>query len=297
MVAEIEKKSAFAEITELRRVTTMLVSGLMLSIGILAYVFGHNLVRPVQRLSKEATKVASGDLEVDIPVSGLSEVSYLTQVFNQMVTNLRRNREELSAANTALQDTNEELHKISITDGLTGLHSRKHIMDLLGHELARSGRSQASLAVLMIDIDHFKIINDTYGHQVGDRVMGQLAESFRGAVRECDHVGRYGGEEFMVILPDSSIGDAVLTAERIRQEAGKREFNEGGENFSATISIGVAGYPADGQDTATVIRHADSALYDAKASGRNQVMAAGAKRQEEMAKVHRLPSPKRVGNG
>lgn len=292
MVAEMEKKKAYAEIAKLRRVTLLVVSGLMLSIGMLAYVFGHRLVRPVRRLSNEVTGVASGNLDVDIPVTGLSEVSYLTQVFNHMVASLRHNRDELSTANNALRKTNEELHQISITDGLTGLINRKHIMELFAREVGRSMRYNHELAVLMLDIDYFKKINDTYGHQVGDTVLRQLAESLRGSVRDSDHLGRYGGEEFLAILPDSGVHSAVVTAERIRRNIGRLQLTNGQDTFSVTVSIGVAAVPTDGQDVESILGEADNALYQAKAAGRNRVATSGNQEHQQTAKVHVLPNRK-----
>lgn len=289
MVAEVEKEKAYAQIIMLRRATIMMVGGLMFFIGILAYLFGHTLVRPLRRLSREAAGVASGNLDVDIPVSGLSEVSYLTQVFNHMVASLRRGREELSAVNSNLQKKNEELQQLSITDGLTGLYNRKHIMDLFDLEMTRSKRHDNGLAVLMLDIDHFKTVNDTYGHQVGDRVMQQVAELLDQAVRDCDHVGRYGGEEFLMVLPDISIQDAAVVAERIRQSVARLQCRGEKEKFSVTISIGVSGYPTDGEKTESLLSSADSALYQAKADGRNCVVVTQSNTLPSAAKVHLLP--------
>lgn len=289
MVAEVEKEKAYAEIIMLRRVTVLMVGGLMFCIGILAYLFGHTLVRPLRRLSREAAGVASGNLDVDIPVSGLSEVSYLTQVFNHMVASLRLGREELSAVNSNLQKKNDELQQLSITDGLTGLYNRKHIMDLFDLEMTRSRRHDNGLAVLMLDIDHFKTVNDTYGHQVGDRVMQQVAELLDQAVRDCDHVGRYGGEEFLMVLPDISIQDAAMVAERIRQSVAQLRCGGEKERFSVTISIGLSGYPIDGDNTESLLKSADNALYQAKADGRNCVVVTQSEALPSAAKVHLFP--------
>jgi diguanylate cyclase (GGDEF)-like protein len=233
---------------------------------------------------------------VDIPVSGLSEVSYLTQVFNHMVYSLRRNREKLSSANLALRETNEELHQISITDGLTGLFNRNHIMELLGREKSHAQLTHGRLSVLMIDIDYFKKINDTYGHPVGDTVMVRLAETLTASVRECDFVGRYGGEEFMVILPDSTVDNALITAERIRKNVGNLQFIEDRESFSVTVSVGVAGFPDNGERTESILTQADNALYQAKDEGRNRVVMAESEIRPGLAKVHRLPGAKRAAS-
>ncbi len=272
IVAEMEKDGAYAGIAKLRRITFLLVGGLMSCIGLLAYIFGHTLVRPVQRLSAGAERVASGHLDVDIPVKGFSEVSYLTQVFNHMVESLRYGREELSAANNALLETNKELHEISITDGLTGLYNRKHIMELFELEITRSKRYNQPLALLIIDIDHFKKVNDTYGHQSGDTVMRHLAEAFRRSVRDCDFVGRYGGEEFLIILPNNDVRSGVKSAERIRRSVSELQLPGDLDGISITISIGVSGYPDYGEDAEVILSKADDALYKAKAHGRNQVI-------------------------
>jgi diguanylate cyclase (GGDEF)-like protein len=195
-------------------------------------------------------------------------------VFNHMVASLRRGQEELSAANQALVQTNQELQQLSITDGLTGLNNRNHVMALFQHELARAKRSNQPLVVLMLDIDHFKQINDTHGHQIGDAVLQGLAQALLGSVRDCDHVGRYGGEEFLIILPDSDKSNGAGTAERIRQNASMVDIDAAGDPLAMTISIGVASYPEDGQDVETVLRQADDALYLSKSDGRNRVVLA-----------------------
>lgn len=274
MVAEMDKSRAYAEIVILRRHTIFLVGGLVLSIGLMAYLFGYRLVHPLQRLSSEAASVAAGNLDVDIPVTGLSEVSYLTQVFNHMVTRLRHHRNELSTANNALRKSNEELHQLSITDGLTGLYNHKHIMDLFHQEMTRSARYDNPLSLLMLDIDHFKQVNDTYGHQAGDAVLCRLAQSLMASLRDCDYAGRYGGEEFLILLPDSDVHSAQVTAERIRKQVDNLEFSESSEPFSVTVSVGVSGYPTNGRAADDLLGCADLALYQAKAGGRNRVVCA-----------------------
>jgi diguanylate cyclase (GGDEF)-like protein len=293
MVAQMKHKNAYAELVMLRRITTALVGGLMLSIGLLAYLFGHNLVRPVRRLSEEAARVAGGNLDVDLPVTGLSEVSYLTQVFNHMVSSLRYGREKLSDANKALVETNKELHQLSITDGLTGLLNRKHILELLDKEISRSRRYGHPVSVLMLDIDHFKNVNDTYGHQTGDAVMRRLADCFCEAIRENDMVGRYGGEEFLILLPNSNAQNSAQTAQRIRKMVQDLEIETSGENVSVTVSIGVSSYPRYGQDADAVICAADAALYQAKSNGRNQVTLSETNACRQPAVVHVLADRKR----
>ncbi len=275
VIAEMVKDRAYEEIAELQQITVLAVGGLLMCIGLIAYLFGHTMVSPLKRLSAGAGRVASGNLDVDLPIRGLSEVSYLTQVFNHMVASLRANREELSTANQALRVKNKELQKISITDGLTGLYNRKHIMELFSREIVRAIRYKHPLAVLIVDIDHFKKINDTYGHLTGDAVIRQLAGTFTRSVRDCDYVGRYGGEEFLIILPDSGVQSGLGAAERIRQNVSELRISREDKALSVTVSVGVAGYPDYGEDMESIINKADAALYRAKEKGRNRVITSG----------------------
>jgi diguanylate cyclase (GGDEF)-like protein len=293
VVAEKERAKAYAQIVRLRNVTLVLVVGLLLFIGLGAYFLGLTLVRPLDRLTGGASKVAAGDLEVDLPVLSGSEVGYLTEVFNDMVARLRQGREELAAINKTLRKKNKELHELSITDSLTGLYNRKHLMETLDNEVARSKRHKHDFAVLVIDIDHFKEYNDTYGHLAGDEVLSRLASVFKKSVRSCDYVARYGGEEFILVLPEIGPEDGVKAAERIRKEVVKENFAGDGKPREVTVSVGVASYPKDGDDSQAIIRHADAALYKSKESGRNRVVLAGAtqkkKRQKSKSKGKAAP--------
>lgn len=289
LVAEMEKDKAYAGIVLLRRITIGLVSGLIFCIGLGAFIFGRAVVRPVQRLSEEAASVAAGNLQVTIPVSGLSEVSYLTQVFNHMVASLRKNREEISAAHNSLLETNKKLHQISITDDLTGLYNRKHIIELLSQECVLAEQKNQPFSILMVDIDFFKKVNDTYGHQAGDAVLRQVSATLRSTVRKGDHIGRYGGEEFLIILPDRDIQSVSLTADRIRQRVEKELIPAGSTKISVTISIGVSRYPDDGENIEAITRVADNALYQAKSDGRNRVMILEKRKGEPISESYNGP--------
>ncbi|WP_319523508.1 diguanylate cyclase [Breoghania sp.] len=272
VVAEMEKSGAYADIVRLGTWTILIVCVLLMAMGLFAYLLGHSIVKPLQRLSGEAGKVASGDLKVDLPVHGNTEVSYLTQVFNHMVASLRRGQEEISQAHEALIEKNRELHRISITDSLTGIFNRKHVMDLFDMEFIRTQRYGIPFSVLIADLDHFKEVNDTYGHLAGDSVLRSIAKAMVESVRACDHVGRYGGEEFVVVLPNTEIDGAMEMAERIRQTIRRVTFNNDGEEFSMTISMGVAVCQEDDKSVETILKRADDALYRAKADGRDQVI-------------------------
>jgi diguanylate cyclase (GGDEF)-like protein len=299
VVSEKERAKAYAQIVRLRDVTLVLVVGLLLFIGLGAYLLGLTLVRPLDLLTGGASKVAAGDLEVDLPVLSGSEVGYLTEVFNDMVARLRQGREELAAINKTLRKKNKELHELSITDSLTGLYNRKHLMETLDNEVARSKRHKHDFAVLVVDIDDFKEYNDTYGHLAGDDVLSRLAKVFKESVRSCDYVARYGGEEFILVLPEIGPQDGVKAAERIRKKVVKEKFAVDGKPIQVTVSVGVASYPKDGDESQAIIRHADAALYKAKESGRNQVVLAGetAKKKKQKSKSKGKPKGKAATRG
>jgi diguanylate cyclase (GGDEF)-like protein len=248
-----------------------LIAGVLLAIGLAAYLLGLTIVRPLGRLTQGATRVAGGDLDVNLPIDGRSEVSYMTEVFNDMVARLRRFRDENAAINHQLLERNEELRRLSITDSLTGLYNRTQLPEVLARELARSQRHERRFSILMIDIDHFKRFNDAHGHQAGDELLRQFAEILKGSIRACDFAARFGGEEFLVLLTETDPEGAFRLAESLRGSA--EALRPHGE-ARFTISIGVASYPQNGDDVESLIRQADDALYDSKRMGRNLVVAA-----------------------
>jgi diguanylate cyclase (GGDEF)-like protein len=160
-------------------------------------------------------------------------------------------------------------------DGLTGLLNHRRSQELLREEFTRAQRYHRSLAVLMVDVDSFKMFNDTYGHPQGDILLTTVARILRRCVRTVDHVGRYGGEEFVILLPETNREEACALAERIRNVVYEEEFPTGnGGAVHKTVSIGVAAYPEDACTAAELVQIADNALYRAKRSGRNRVLAA-----------------------
>jgi diguanylate cyclase (GGDEF)-like protein len=164
----------------------------------------------------------------------------------------------------------EEAQRLSITDGLTGLWNYRYFTMTIGKEIERSARFGRPLALLMLDLDLFKSVNDTYGHQRGDTVLVELAARVRGQVRDVDTVARYGGEEVVVILPETDEAGAVQAAERICDAVRRRPFGEAGEGaIEVTVSIGAAVFPAHGASSSTLLRRADEALYEAKHAGRD----------------------------
>ena len=168
-----------------------------------------------------------------------------------------------------------EVQLAAITDELTGLFNRRHIMALAQQEYQRARRFGHPLSAIMIDIDHFKAINDTYGHAVGDQALVEVARRLRTGVRAIDITSRYGGEEFLLVLPETALAGAGLLADRLRRGMAANPIATVGGSLSITISLGVATIQPDLPDMATLVANADTALYAAKQAGRNRVAAFG----------------------
>ena len=186
---------------------------------------------------------------------------------------IKRLQDELDQKNRELEDANKRLRKLSITDGLTGLFNHRHVHELLRDEWERSLRGGEPVGVAMLDLDRFKSINDTYGHPTGDVVLYETARIIREAAREIDMVGRYGGEEFIAILPNTDEEAAATFAERVRTAVEAHLFRDEANEIRMTVSCGVASAPSEGVDSPEgLLKQADEALYLAKTSGRNRVI-------------------------
>ncbi|HEX9254288.1 MAG TPA: GGDEF domain-containing protein, partial [Candidatus Angelobacter sp.] len=169
---------------------------------------------------------------------------------------------------------NEGLLRFAFTDYLTGLRTRGYFEQQLELEFKRAERKQQKFALLMIDIDHFKVLNDTHGHHVGDQLLRDVTSILMKDMREVDTVARYGGEEFVIILPETTEAGAVFVAQRQRRAVEQAKFFAGSPHSvqHLTISIGVAVYDTDAQFKRDLIEFADAALYAAKHAGRNRVI-------------------------
>lgn len=175
---------------------------------------------------------------------------------------------------TQIKHYQKELERLSQYDELTGLCNRRHFMGLARHELGRSQRYGGKLSLLMVDIDHFKRINDSHGHRTGDLVLAAVSEQIRKALRETDVAGRLGGEEFAIMLPETHLGGAILVAERLRQQVATQAIDiDDGQTVQCTLSIGVACLDDTITDLENLLHHADTALYSAKNGGRNKVVS------------------------
>jgi len=246
--------------------TGLVLLALLVAAALAAYV-GLLIVRPLRRLSGVAAKVAAGDHSVELPTGGGGEIGQLTQVLKNLVARVRE------------REGQGELERLSVTDALTGLYNRRHLMGTLANEVQRSRRLRRTFSVLLADVDHFKQYNDTHGHLGGDAVLVKMAEILRQTTRGVDSVARYGGEEFVVMLIEAPIATAAAVGERLRARVAAEEFGAG----RVTVSVGAAEYPTHGETPEELIASADAAMYQAKNAGRDRVVVAGrtAEREKE----------------
>ncbi len=184
---------------------------------------------------------------------------------------------ERKRAETELQKANHALRRLASLDSLTGVLARRELFRRLHIEFDRARRYETKLACLMVDVDYFKPINDEHGHQCGDTVLRYVADSLRGVLRESDLIGRYGGEEFCIVLPHTDIVSATEVAERARARVESTPIWHGGQVLKATVSVGAAVMAESVVDAPNLVRLADEAMYEAKALGRNCVVTSGSR--------------------
>jgi diguanylate cyclase (GGDEF)-like protein len=200
-------------------------------------------------------------------------IAIVYAVYNSVRDDQRR-QDAMEQEKIALMHESDRMRHQAEHDGLTGLWNHRVIVDRLGEEMNRALREQTPLSVVLIDIDHFKKINDSFGHLAGDLVLKEVGAIFTRALRSYDYVGRYGGEEFLLILPNCGIESALLRAEELRAAVESARVMDGETMLQVTASFGVASPLSSNYEAETVIRAVDSALYRAKGCGRNCVIQA-----------------------
>jgi diguanylate cyclase (GGDEF)-like protein len=247
----------FSRVSETRYRNLLILCFLSLVIGIAAYFFARQIIRPLITLTKGAQKVANGDLSIQLPIEKNDELGFATNVFNTMVAELNQNQ--------------AKLERMATQDVLTKLSNRKQILQTLHSRFEYYQRYKNPFSVLMIDVDHFKNVNDTHGHMAGDMVLSTIGQIFKDTLRSVDSAGRYGGEEFLVILTDSDKDDARHVAERIRLTIANHTFSYEKRKIPVTVSIGIAKTSIYDRDETSLVNRADQALYAAKNNGRNRV--------------------------
>lgn len=234
-----------------------------------------SMVRAREELRDIPVILLTGKDDRASKITGLDQGAhdYITKPFDhgELVARVRVHL-KIKRLQDQLRRANELLTEVSHTDHLTGLYNRRYLMEVLEREFSRARRTRGFLALLLIDLDHFKEINDRYGHQGGDLVLAEAATVFRDQLRSYDIAVRFGGDEFVAVLPGASLPEATAVAERVRKAAEESRFPGSMAQVRLTFSIGVAVLPAEGIETsADLIRAADSSLYRAKERGRNRI--------------------------
>jgi diguanylate cyclase (GGDEF)-like protein len=226
----------------------------------------HEIIQGIQALPMDRRKIVTPYVVPKMNIRTGDEIEDLAEAFSEMAGVLESTRRLLS-------ETTRRLEEMAITDELTGLYNRRHVMEELKAEFSRSMRFGLTLSCLAIDLDFFKEVNDRYGHLAGDDVLRQISDLFHMNFREPDILARSGGEEFLVILPQTDIQGALAKAELLRKQVEQQAFTvEGGTTIHMTISIGAAAYPDERiHDMDHLIKIADDALYRSKETGRNRV--------------------------
>ncbi len=274
ILAERNLAEVYGAWTELRNMFLALVGSLILIVAAVAFKMGSSIVVPLQRLIRAADRIAEGDLDVQLTATRNDELGHLTRVFNQMADRLRRSHAEIMAANEAMHKQNQMLETLSVTDSLTGLYNRSKLDSILTDQLARFKRTQRQFSLLMLDIDHFKTLNDTNGHIMGDEILAAVAQILLQSVRSIDYAARYGGDEFTIILVETPADLARKTAERIRSQVENMRYSAGGTTIPLTVSIGIVECQPQDETPTAVLARVDTALYEAKRAGRNRAYCA-----------------------
>ncbi|MEG3437983.1 diguanylate cyclase [Pannus brasiliensis CCIBt3594] len=217
---------------------------------------------------------ANNDKENIVRAFDSGAVDYVTKPFysNELLARVKTHL-ELKKTRDELKKAKSQLEESIVTDYLTGVPNRRAIFTFGQKEFQRVARYSRSFSVLVIDIDYFKKVNDTFGHAAGDETLISVARAIRDCLRNVDGFGRWGGEEFVAILPETTIENALCTAKRICQAIGGLKISIGDREISVTLSIGVAGYQKEDTHLETVIERADLALLAAKNQGRARVVA------------------------
>lgn len=219
-----------------------------------AQIAVRKIVRPIEDLARAAKGIANSDFSIRAPVAGDREIAELGVAFNEMAGHLA--------------EYDERLRSRARTDELTSLHNFRAFREQIDSEIERANRYEQPLGFLVLDLDHFKRYNDTWGHLAGNEALRAVARAVRSTLRTVDFAARYGGEEFAVIVPETDIDGLRALAERVRAAIERIPPIDG--RTPLTVSIGGAMFPADGNDAETLFAAADARLYDAKKSGRNR---------------------------
>ena len=251
------------------------LSVVVLTILVASYGAERLVLGPIRAMLGTTRRVSAGDLRARTGISrGREELSQLAAELDAMAEHLQRRDSELQTLLT-------QLRQQALTDPLTGLYNRRFFWDALARQFAESRRDQAPFSVIMLDIDHFKRVNDTWGHDAGDYVLLELGSAIRRFIRESDVAARYGGEEFAILMPDTTLAVAADRAEQLRRDVKQLRMTYDRHAVAVTISLGVAEAGGILEDPVSLMKAVDAAMYRAKANGRDRVEVASAQTREK----------------
>ncbi|NLB63821.1 MAG: diguanylate cyclase [Fibrobacter sp.] len=273
------------ELKEFGRRFKALYKSIAITITVLTFlhlVFGiilHSVViRPILKIHEATQKVADGELGYRLSINRDDELGKLANAFNDMTKTMQEQMISLKQQMHEIEQARDLMEKMSITDELTSLYNRRHLFDRLNHHVDLSKRHGNKLGLFILDIDFFKKVNDTYGHQVGDLVLVEISKLLIDTARSTDLVARYGGEELVVLCPETELENTIVAAYRVRIAIENHTIKlDDGQELKVTASIGVAEYQALSKEEGThptieeFVEAADAALYRAKKGGRNRV--------------------------
>ncbi|MFQ5862020.1 MAG: diguanylate cyclase [Candidatus Brocadiales bacterium] len=269
IIVEVNAREFFGPVSLVKRRLWSFLFIVGVGVIIISIFIGNRVSEPLISLTETAKKIAAGNFEERSLIKSEDELGELAGSLNTMVDSLQKKHTELEEANKKLAAT-------SVRDGLTGLYNHYRFQELMDSEFRRAKRYNLPLCLLMVDIDDFKSINDTYGHPFGDFVLKELAELIDKSVREIDISSRYGGEEFTVILPNTELDGAYAVAEKLRQAAANHSFKHDDMVTKLTLTIGISSLAEEGINTKDdVIKHADAAMYEGKIRGKNVTVSWG----------------------
>jgi diguanylate cyclase (GGDEF)-like protein len=266
----------FQDLTKLILLTVGFVTILHL---LFAFVLFRIVLAPILRLSAATKQVAQGQLNTHVEIQRYDEIGMLASGFNYMMDVIHKYVEDLNQKMEDLHEAKNQIELLAITDELTQMYNRRYLFDQLNVLVATAGRYGNKLGLVMLDIDHFKKVNDTFGHAAGDVVLKAVSKILRDISRVSDLPCRYGGEEMIIVLPETNLRGATLMAEKIRLEIESARIPiDENTNLDITVSIGVSEYQAirkhlhqENLTSFIMVEAADKALYRAKENGRNQV--------------------------
>jgi len=256
------------------KTTTQLLLGIgttfTMLITIVAMYLSKRITSPIVKLAEFTKAVGNGALDNRITLKSTGEIGMLANAYNQMVENLQNtmaSKNDLLAEVEKRKSVEKKLKELIVTDELTGIHNRRAAKEFLQQCIEKVERYDENLSVILLDIDHFKKVNDTYGHDVGDRVLISISQRLKEGIRNVDMVARIGGEEFLIILPQVEKEQAFVLAERLRITIAEYEFDK---IKQLTVSMGVA--EKESKDTFnSLLKRVDNCMYDSKKNGRNRV--------------------------